>query len=255
MCQVHNMYGFKRQPGWHGGLHGFCPRTPSCTGSARTSRPRTPPSPNRCPAPCTRWSGRHRVADLVVVAGCGPIGLSMIAGAAAKFPARSSRWTWTRGARRRLKTGATVAINIAEEDAVAQVKRHDRRPRLPTSTSRAPAARRAVLQGLNILRKLGRLVEYSVFKDDVTVDWSIISDDKELDVLGAHLGPNCWPRRSGSSSRASSPSTRSAPTSSAVEVPGGLLDLVACGKESIKVTLIPACPDAVPSAASVASPA
>ena len=32
-----------------------------------------------------------------------------------------------------------------------------------------------------------------MFKDDVTVDWSIISDDKELDVLGAHLGPNCWP--------------------------------------------------------------
>ena len=27
----------------------------------------------------------------------------------------------------------------------------------------------------------------------VTVDWTIISDVKELDVLGAHLGPYCWP--------------------------------------------------------------
>jgi erythritol/L-threitol dehydrogenase len=48
-------------------------------------------------------------------------------------------------------------------------------------------------QGLQLLRKLGTYVEYSVFGSDVTVDWSIISDDKELDVLGAHLGPHCWP--------------------------------------------------------------
>ena len=27
----------------------------------------------------------------------------------------------------------------------------------------------------------------------VSVDWTIISDIKELDVLGAHLGPYCWP--------------------------------------------------------------
>ena len=39
-------------------------------------------------------------------------------------------------------------------------------------------------------------MEYSVFGSDVTVDWSIISDDKELDVLGAHLGPHCWPAAS-----------------------------------------------------------
>ena len=51
----------------------------------------------------------------------------------------------------------------------------------------------AVGQGLNLLRKLGTYVEYSVFGSDVTVDWSIISDDKELDVRGAHLGPDCWP--------------------------------------------------------------
>ena len=51
----------------------------------------------------------------------------------------------------------------------------------------------AVGQGLNLLRKLGTYVEYSVFGSDVSVDWSIISDDKELDVRGAHLGPDCWP--------------------------------------------------------------
>ena len=51
----------------------------------------------------------------------------------------------------------------------------------------------AVPQGLNLLRRLGRYVEYGVFGSPVTVDWTIISDVKELDVLGAHLGPYCWP--------------------------------------------------------------
>jgi L-iditol 2-dehydrogenase len=48
-------------------------------------------------------------------------------------------------------------------------------------------------QGLDIIRKLGRYVEFSVFGSDATVDWSIIGDRKELDVRGAHLGPYCYP--------------------------------------------------------------
>ena len=38
------------------------------------------------------------------------------------------------------------------------------------------------MQGLNLLRKLGTFVEYGVFSSDTTVDWSIIGDNKELDV-------------------------------------------------------------------------
>jgi hypothetical protein len=44
-----------------------------------------------------------------------------------------------------------------------------------------------------LLRKQGTFVLYSVFKEEVAVDWTIISDDKELNVLGAHLGSVCWP--------------------------------------------------------------
>ena len=44
-----------------------------------------------------------------------------------------------------------------------------------------------------MIRKLGRFVEFSVFAHDVTVDWSIISDRKQLDVLGVHLGPYQYP--------------------------------------------------------------
>jgi threonine dehydrogenase-like Zn-dependent dehydrogenase len=49
------------------------------------------------------------------------------------------------------------------------------------------------LQGLDIIRKLGRFVEFSVFGSDTTADWSIIGDRKELEVRGAHLGPYCYP--------------------------------------------------------------
>ncbi|WP_293910512.1 hypothetical protein [Deinococcus sp.] len=52
-----------------------------------------------------------------------------------------------------------------------------------------------VAQGLEMIRKLGCFVEFSVFGQDVTVDWSIIGDRKELDVLGAHLGPYACPPR------------------------------------------------------------
>ena len=42
----------------------------------------------------------------------------------------------------------------------------------------------SVQQGLNMIRKLGRFVEFSVFGQPATIDWSIIGDRKELDVLG-----------------------------------------------------------------------
>jgi threonine dehydrogenase-like Zn-dependent dehydrogenase len=49
-----------------------------------------------------------------------------------------------------------------------------------------------VQQGLEAIRKMGTFVEFSVFNEMATVDWSIISDRKELDVLGAHLSPYCY---------------------------------------------------------------
>ena len=92
-------------------------------------------------------------------------------------------------------------------------------------------------QGLNLLRKLGTYVEYGVFGSDVTVDWSIISDDKELDVLGAHLGPYCWPAAIKMIESGVLPMdkicTHQLPLA---EFQKGL-DLVASGKESIKVSL------------------
>jgi threonine dehydrogenase-like Zn-dependent dehydrogenase len=44
-----------------------------------------------------------------------------------------------------------------------------------------------------MLRRLGRFVEFSVFNEAATIDWSVIGDRKELDILGSHIGPYTYP--------------------------------------------------------------
>lgn len=132
-------------------------------------------------------------ADVVVVAGCGSIGLGLVAGAREKNPQRLVALDLNEEKLELGKAcGADEVINVAEQDAAARIAEltggHGADVYL-NGTGATPA----VSQGLHLLRKLGTYVEYSVFGSDVTVDWSIISDDKELDVLGAHLGPHCWP--------------------------------------------------------------
>lgn len=240
MCQVHNMYGFKRaNPG------GMAEYMVLSTGSLVHKISKDIPPAHAAfaePLSCALHAverAQITFADVVVVAGCGPIGLGMIAGAAAKFPAQIVALDMDpRKLELARRTGATVAINIAEEDAVARVKEMTGGYGADVYLE-GTGHPSAVLQGLNLLRKLGRFVEYSVFKDDVSVDWSIISDDKELDVLGAHLGPGCWPAairliESGRLPLADI-CTHQLPLGKFQEG----LDLVAAGKESIKVSLIP----------------
>jgi threonine dehydrogenase-like Zn-dependent dehydrogenase len=52
----------------------------------------------------------------------------------------------------------------------------------------------AVIDGLAMIRKLGTFVEFSVFNEPVTVNWTIIGDTKELNIHGSHLGPYCYPQ-------------------------------------------------------------
>jgi threonine dehydrogenase-like Zn-dependent dehydrogenase len=131
--------------------------------------------------------------DTVVVAGCGPIGLGMVAGARAKSPAHVVALDLAPQKLELAKEcGADVVINIGNEDAIAIV--NDLTDGYGADVYLEGTGHpSAVIQGLNLLRKLGTYVEYGVFGSDASVDWSIISDDKELTVLGAHLGPHCWP--------------------------------------------------------------
>ena len=88
--------------------------------------------------------------------------------------------------------GADIVINPAEEDAVEKVKSltGGYGCDVYVHNSGSPAG---VIQGLKMLRKLGTFVEFSVFSAPTTVDWSIIGDRKELNVLGAHISPYTYP--------------------------------------------------------------
>jgi threonine dehydrogenase-like Zn-dependent dehydrogenase len=176
---------------------------------------------------------------VVVVAGCGPIGLGMVAGAAAKSPARVIALDVSET---RLELaglcGADRTVNIARTDVVQTIKdlTDGYGADVYLEASGHPAA---VPQGLNLLRKRGTFVEYGVFADDVTVDWSIVSDDKELDVRGAHLGPHCWPAAIRMIESGRLPLDRICTHQLPLKDFQRGLDLVADGTSSVKVSLIP----------------
>ena len=193
MCNVHDMFGFK---GYDGAMAEYV-----LVPAKALTHPVSHALPGQVaafaePLSCAFHAverGDIKFGDTVVIAGAGPIGLSAIAGARQKNPLRiialdvvDAKLELAR------KVGADLTINIANEDAVARVKELTDGYGADVYIE-ATGHPSAVPQGLNLLRKLGTFVEYSVFKDNVSVDWSIISDDKELDIRGAHLGPHTWP--------------------------------------------------------------
>ncbi|GMA62814.1 erythritol/L-threitol dehydrogenase [Alicyclobacillus fastidiosus] len=134
-----------------------------------------------------------QLGDFVVISGAGTLGLGMIGAAKLRGPGklvvldlRPERLELAK------KFGADLVMNPAEEDVVAKIKEMTGGYGADIYIEASGAAP-SVVQGLQLIRKLGRFVEFSVFKDPVSVDWSIISDRKELDVLGSHLGPYCYP--------------------------------------------------------------
>jgi len=131
--------------------------------------------------------------DVVVIAGAGTLGLGMIAAAARKKPRALISIEpvgWLRDLA--LKMGATHAMEPWTQDGVA--------PLIAEMTGgtgcdvyiEATGHPSAVGQGLQLIKKGGRFVEFSVFSAPATVDWSLIGDAKELDIYGVSLSPNCF---------------------------------------------------------------
>jgi L-iditol 2-dehydrogenase len=84
------------------------------------------------------------------------------------------------------KLGADLTINPGKEDAVKKVKdlTGGYGCDVYIHNSGNPSG---VIQGLKMIRKLGTFVEFSVFSEETSVDWSIIGDRKELNILGSHI--------------------------------------------------------------------
>ncbi len=138
--------------------------------------------------------GDIQLGDVVVIAGMGPIGICMLQVARLKGPGilialdlEPSRLALAR------ELGADLSLNPREEDVVARVLESTGGYGCDVYIE-ASGAGPAVPQGLQMIRKLGTFVEFSVHGGPVPVDWSIIGDAKELDIHGAHLGPYCYPK-------------------------------------------------------------
>lgn len=130
--------------------------------------------------------------DVVVISGVGVIGLGMVGAARMRNPKKLIVLDVKDERLEKAKEfGADLVMNPTKENVVEKIQDMTGGYGADTyiEVSGHPSS---VQQGLEILRKMGRFVEFSVFKDLVEVDWSIISDRKELDVLGGHLSPYCY---------------------------------------------------------------
>jgi erythritol/L-threitol dehydrogenase len=127
--------------------------------------------------------------ETVVVIGCGPIGMFMLQGAKLKNPKQVIAVDLSEHRLEVAKDlGADVVINPAKEDAVVKVKSLTEDGIGCDVVLEAAGSNKSVRSAIDMLRRGGRLMEFSVFAEEVCLDWSIISDIKELEVIGGHLG-------------------------------------------------------------------
>jgi erythritol/L-threitol dehydrogenase len=194
MCEKHDVYGFQNNV--NGGFAEYM-RYPK--ESINHQVPQDLPLEKAIlvePFACSAWCVKRadiQLDDFVVLAGAGTLGLGMVGCARLRNPKKLVVLD-TRPERLELakKFGADIVMNPLEEDVVKIVKEMTGGYGCDIYIE-ATGHPNAVIQGLQMIRKLGRFVEFSVFSHDVTVDWSIISDRKQLDILGVHLGPYCYP--------------------------------------------------------------
>jgi len=97
----------------------------------------------------------------------------------------------------------------------------------------------SVEQGLHMIRKLGTFVEFSVMREPVTVDWTIIGDTKELNIHGSHLGPYCYPLAMDMLVKRQIPVERIVTHRLDLAAYREAIELVHAGRDSIKVMLVP----------------
>ncbi len=194
MCEKHDVYGFQNNV--NGGFAEYM-RYPK--EGINHQVPQDLPIEKAIliePYACSAWCVKRaniQWDDVVVLAGAGTLGLGMVGAAKLHSPKKLVVMD-TKPERLELakKFGADLVLNPLNDDVVKIVKEMTNGYGCDIFIE-ATGHPNAVVQGLQMIRKLGRFVEFSVFSHDVTVDWSIISDRKQLDILGVHLAPYCYP--------------------------------------------------------------
>ena len=194
MCQPHQMFGYFTE--FNGGMAEYV-RIP--TKRAKIHRvPKELPldaalliEPFSCSKHCV---DRAQITpnDIVVISGAGTLGLGMITYASSLKPKTLIVLDMKDDRLAKAKEfGADIVWNPSKVDVVEEIMKMTEGYGCDIYIE-ATGHPSSVAQGMSMVRKLGRFVEFSVFGEPTTLDWSIIGDKKELDVLGSHLGPYCY---------------------------------------------------------------
>ena len=240
MCQQHDIYGFRQKAFGAMAEYMLFPRD-----ALNYKVPSTIPIEHAVyiePLACAIHAverGNIQFDDVVVIAGVGPLGLGMIAAARLKNPRLLIAIDLDE---KRLDVakacGADIGMNPRTTDVIEEVRGLTEGYGCDVYIE-ATGHPSAVEQGLHMIRKLGTFVEFSVMREPVTVDWTIIGDTKELNIHGAHLGPYCYPIAITMLEKGLLPMehivTHQLPLAHFREG----IDIVASGRSSIKVTLTP----------------
>jgi len=193
MCQKHDVYGFQNNV--NGGMAEYMlfPK-----GSLNYKVPKDIPmekailiEPYACSKHCVDRANITQ-EDVVVLSGAGTLGLGMVGYIRMKNPKclvvldmKDDRLALAK------KFGADIVMNPTKEKVVEKIQAMTEGYGCDVYIE-ATGHPKSVQQGLEAIRKMGTFVEFSVFKDMATADWSIISDRKELNLYGAHLSPYCY---------------------------------------------------------------
>ena len=194
MCQPHDMLGFQSYN--NGGMAEYVRYPKNCVLSRVPEDMSIEQALLVEPYGCSKHAvdrGSITNEDVVVISGAGTLGLGMITYARMKNPKLLIVLDMQDGRLEKAKEfGADLVFNPGKCDIDKEIKAltDDYGCDVYIEATGHPSS---VIQGLTVTRKLGRFVEFSVFGSETKVDWSIIGDRKELDILGSHLSPYAYP--------------------------------------------------------------
>ena len=195
LCDPHDVYGFKNH--LPGGMaeYAVLPKR-----SINYRIPKELPTEKAVliePYACSLHGveqGRIQVDDVVVLAGAGTLGLGMIGAIKQRNPKKLIVLDMNDHRLEMAKRfGADLTLNPGREDAIQRVLEETEGYGCDVylEVTGHPSS---VGQGLEMICKGGRFVEFSVMSGMSTVDWSIIGDAKEIVIYGSQLSPYCYSR-------------------------------------------------------------
>lgn len=191
MCEIHNIFGFQTGVA-EGGMAEYMKFSKDCVvhkiPTSLSHEEAAIIEPMACAIHTVKRSDIW-LDDVVVLAGAGPLGLCMAQLIPLLTPRKfivldmdDSRLATAK------KYGADITLNPKRDDVFKVVSDLTGGYGCDVYIE-ATGHPSGVTQGLQMVRKLGRFVEFSVFSSPTTVDWSVIGDRKELEIRGSHLGP------------------------------------------------------------------